>query len=367
MNRDQKNSSTLTTRLLRTIGTPFASEQKQDLPENRDEASNFYAYATKNKIGLFYLESLRDQGMLEEFGLVSEYQEEKKKHNEQLITASRISELFNSFGVNYAIFKSIMPFPATPNDVDIIHFGSDDEFERATETMLQSDYIEVKGQADADQRMFHDSRNGKLEPHPREKDVYDVDFYQKISASYVSYLDKRKLEKYVVEMNISDNKLKVLQSEAELVAIIIHSIIPEMLCTLFVYYATLHYVERMNSEEINKFIGIAKENNVTLSLKAHFSLIAELHKAAHGFVPEKIEELLAELGDEKRERGILVQNDFKMPHRYSFLLVARILLEKAKESGFRRSAVKQIVYMLNPRLTKWVIYNIIWRRRRETY
>ena len=366
MSRKQQSSSNPTIKLLRTIGSPFVSGQ--ELPGNKAEALELYNYATKNKIGLAYLESLKDQGTLEEFGLKSKYEEEQRKHDIQSVTAIRISELFNSFDVNYAIFKSIMPFPATPNDVDIIHLGSDEEFERAAEIMLQSDYMEVKGQADAEQRMFHDTRDtGYLDIHPQGKDVYDIDVYQKISASYVLYLDKRKLEKYVVEVDTASSKIKVLKREAELVAIIIHSIIPEMLCTLFVYYATLYHLARMNSEEIDRFIGIAKENNVTFSVKAHCSLVAELHKAAHGFVPEIIEGLLTELGDETSERKNLLKNDLKMPHKYSLSAVARILLEKAKESGFRRSAVKQMVYMLNPKLFKWVVYNIIWRRRRETY
>ena len=359
----------LTIKLLRTIGSPYTSEQKQELPENKGEALELFAYATKNKIGLLYLESLKGQGKLEEFGLKLRYQEEQRKHDEQFVTAKRISELFNSSGINYAIFKSIMPFPATPNDVDIIHFGSDEEYKKAAEIMLQSDYLEVKGQADAEQRMFHDAKHGGyLDPHPHEKDVYDIDVYQRIAASYVLYLEKRKLEKYVTEIDISSNKIKVLSPEAELMTIIIHSIIPEMLCTLFVYYATLYHLVRKNSEEIDRFIDIAKENHVTFSVRTHCSLVAELHKAAHGFVPEKIDEILVKLGDEKRERKISIKNDFKMPHRYSLLTVAMILLEKTKESGFRRSAVKQMVYMLvNPRLTRWVIYNIRLRLTRETY
>lgn len=368
MNRQQVNLQSLTIKLLKTIGSPFALEQKQVPPENRGEALELYDYATKNKIGLFYLESLKDQEKLEDFELKTKYHEEQKKHDTQSITASRISELFNSSGINYAIFKSIMPFPATPNDVDIIHFGPNDEFERAAEIMIQSDYMEVKGQADAEQRMFHDVQcGGCLDPHPKEKDVYDVDIYQKISASYVLYLDKRKLEKYVIDIDILGNKLKVLKPEAELVTIIIHSIIPEMICTLFVYYATLHYLAKMNSEEINRFINVAKGNNITFSVKAHCSLVAELHQVAHGFIPEKIEEVLTKLGDETGESEKLLKNNFKMPHHYGLSTVIKTLLEKGKEREFRRSAVKQVVSMLNPKLAKWVISEVILRRKRETY
>ncbi len=355
-----------TLKLLRVIGSPFASEQK--LLTNREEALELYGYATKNKIGLLYLEALNNQGKLEEFQLVSNYEKEQKKHDVQLITARRIAELLNSSGINYAIFKSIMLFPATPNDVDILHFGADSEYERAVEIMLQSNYIEVKGKADARQRMFHDIRDGYCpNPHPEKKDVYDVDLYQEVTASYLVYLDKVKLVKYVTEINIKGNHLKVLRPGAELVAIVIHSIIPEQLFTFFTYYATLHYLVRMNSEKICRFINIARENNVTFPMKAHCSLVAELHKVAHGFAPEKIGAVLVGLSDETGKREKLSKNNFRMPHRYSWSTITKTLWGKMKEDEFRKSMAKQAVSMLDLRLAKWVISNVIWRRRRETY
>ena len=303
------------------------------LPENKEEALELYEYATKNKIELAYLESLKDQERLEEFGLKGKYEEEKKKHDEQQVTARRISELFNSHGINYAIFKSIMPFPATPNDVNIIHFGSNDEFNKAAKMMLQSGYIEVKPKADSLQREFHDAkRGGYIDPHPHGKDIYDIDLYQETAASYLVYLDKIKLTKHVVEINIRGNHLRVLKPEAELVAIITHSIIPEQLFTLLAYYATLYYLADRNFN-IDEFIHIAKENNVTYPVRVR----------------------------------CFISNDLKMPHRYSIRALVRTVVEKLKERVFRRSLIKQIISMSNPRLAKWVIENIIWRRRRETY
>ncbi len=57
-------------KLLRTIGSPFTPEQKQALPENRSEAQELYVYATKNKIGLLYLEALKNKDILIVFVLV---------------------------------------------------------------------------------------------------------------------------------------------------------------------------------------------------------------------------------------------------------------------------------------------------------
>ena len=356
-----------TLKLVRLIGSPFATEQKQDLAENEEEALELYDYATKNKIGLLYLGTLKNQEKLEEFGLESEYQEERKKRNEQVTTAIRIAKLFNSSNINYVVFKSFMPYPAVPNDVDIVHLGSDEEYKKAMEIMLQNGYEEFFGEGPTpSQLMFHDAREGAhLCGHG--KDVFDIDLYRRISASYIVYLDREKFVKYVTEMDVLGVQIKVLEPEAELVAIITHSIIPEQLCTLSVYYATLHYLARMNSEEVNRFVEIAKENNVTFPLRTNCSLVAELHKAAHGFVPEKIEEVLIKLGNEMQEKRYLIGNNFKMPHLYSKTVVIRSLLEKMKDKPFRRSVIRQGLGMLDPRLAKWVIFDVVRRRGRETY
>ena len=45
----------------------------------------------------------------------------------------------------------------------------------------------------------------------------------------------------------------------------------------------------------------------------------------------------------------------------------RALLEKAKEKEFRRSVVVQVINMLNLKFAKYVIGDVVKRRRRETY
>lgn len=361
-------NTNLTIKLLRTIGSPFIAENKPVIPQNREEALRLYEYAKKNKIELLYLTSLKDQEKLKDFGLECKYYEEFKKHNEQLITAVRIAKLLNLFGVNYAIFKSIMPFPATPNDVDIIHFGTDKEYNTLIEKIrLSGEYKEIvnpRGYPYPFKHDFHDARKCEhIDPY--KKDVYDIDIYHGITVSYIVYLDEVYFRKYATKTKILDNEIKVLSPEADLVAIIVHSIITEQLLTLFSYYATLYHLK--NNISVDDFISIARENNVTFPVKTHFSLIAELHQAAHGFVPGKVEELLAELGSERYESENLLKNNFKTPHRYSLLTIAKTFFEKLKEAKFRGSVAKQMVYMLTPRLAEWTIRNIILRRRRETY
>ncbi|MEM2741207.1 MAG: hypothetical protein QXD95_03565 [Nitrososphaeria archaeon] len=351
----------LTIKLLRTIGSPFASEQT--LANNYDEAIDLYTYAIKNKIGLFYLKALKDRGKLGQFE--SEYKEQSRKYNEILTTITRSAKLLDSAGIKYAIFKSILPYPAIPNDVDIIVFGSDNEYKEAKEVMLQAGY-KIIG-IGPHQIMFHDIRGGDhIDPY--KKDVYDIDLYQNVSASHLIYLDKRKLAENVTEIRLlNGERIKVLTPETELMTMILHSIIPEQLYTFFVYYATLYHLVKMNSDEIYRFINIVRENNVTFPVMTHYSLVEELHQAAYGFVPQKIEKILSNLGNKTIERKNFVKNDFKMPHRYSLLTIIISLLEKSKEYQFRRSAARQFIDVLNPKSTTRVISDFIRRRKRETY
>lgn len=352
--------------LIRVIGSPFCSTENMQVPRDKTEALDLYEHAVKNKIGLLYLESLKKCNRLEEFGLELEYYKENKKCFEQMITAKRVSDLFNRYNIDYAIFKSIFPFPANPNDIDIIHFGSNEDFEQASKTLLRSNYIEIKGLADSEQRMFHDSRTcGHLTQHT--KDIYDIDLYQKISASCIVYLDKKKLKTYVVNCNMSEFKTKVLKPEAELIAMIIHSIIPEMLCTLLIYYVTLYYLSTKNTDDFDDFLDIADDNCVLFAVSTHFALVAELHRAAHGFVPEILDDIIVKVDANVYEKDKLVQNSYKMPHLYTWYSFSMILKEKSKEYEFRRSFIKQIVFMLNFNRLKWVVSNIFWRRRRDTY
>ena len=271
----------------------------------------------------------------------------------------RVSKLFNDNNIEYAIFKSIMPFPAVPNDVDIIHFGNNLAYQNTIDLLVNSEYQEVKGQADAQQTMFHDMKNGGfLQPHPPKKDVYDVDLYQNISASQFVYIEKDKLRKNIVKKPFQNIQIMGLSDNTELMVIIIHSIIPEMIFTLFVYYATLHYIEKMNYKEIKIFIDIIQEHNVKKSAQAHFSLVAELHNQAHGFIPANIQQIVDALGFDKKETGLLIKSGLKMPYNYNLCTVGKIIIEKSKSVEFRKSFINQILFTMRPKNMIWLFITL---------
>jgi len=352
-----------TFKLLRTIDSPF--KLVGELLE-RKQALELYDYAVKNKIGLFYLKAIKDQGKLEEFGLESEYRKEHAKHSKQLITVRRIAKFLNSMNVNYAVFKSILPYPATPNDVDILYLGSSEEYKKVVETLLKNGYISPRDGSGPHVVMLHD-RRARDHDSLHGKDVYDIDLYNEVAISHVVYLDKGKLAEYVTDTYALGGRVKVLKPEVELLASIVHSVIPEQLFTLFVHYATLYYLEKMGPKEIRYFVDIAEDSNVVTPIRAHLSMVAALNLVSQGFVPDKIEEILAKLGEETREKRILIKNNFKAPHRYSWSILIRTLLEMMKGKEFQKSIAMQMVHMLKPKFANYVVGQLAWRRNRVTY
>lgn len=354
-------------RILRILGSPFVGACESELPTNKDEAKHLLDYASMNKIALFYLETLRRFNFLEKLGLESDYERELIRHDEQKSTLVRVAELFNRHSVNYAVFKSIMPYPATPNDVDILHLGSEQEFHETAYIMVESGYEPIEDVSSPAEFEVHDARVCH-HAGSHKKDVYDIDLYRRPAASHISYLNRKKLASYVSGTEILGVQVKTLSPEAELVAIVTHAVPIEQLCTLHVYYASLYHLSEMNSMQLIRVVKIAKDNNVTVPLKAHFSIVSKLHYCAHGFVPEQVNEILGQLGgNNKREAGKFIRSNMCMPYRYSFATVITSLVERSRDSEFLAGAIRQLLGMLNPRFAWYVLSQVMWRRARDTY
>jgi hypothetical protein len=92
-----------------------------------------------------------------------------------------------------------------------------------------------------------------------------------------------------------------------------------------------------------------------------------LHERVYGFVPDKVGYLMEEIGWNPKTRGESILNGFALPYRYTASTLIKVLSERMRNKNGLKSMLTQGVCMLDPRLMKWVVYNIIWRRKRETY
>jgi hypothetical protein len=287
------------------------------------------------------------------------------RHQQQRITAANISSQLNYLGSDYALFKSIFHFPATPNDVDILIFDSEGGYQEILDYLPSVGYRKIEETPSPSEVMFHDLRECD-HSDMRLKDIFDIDLYREAGASHVVYLDKTKLRRYVTTEMIEGTEVKVFSPETELVTIIAHAIIPEQITTLLVYYASLYYLK--GPFNLDLFLRIAQENYVIFPLRIYFTIAASLHEMAHGFVPEPIEYILARIGRLSAEGKQFKSSGFIMPYRCSTTSALKTIVSKLGENTFRKSMCRQMTSMVqNPELTKWVVKNLIWRRTRDTY
>lgn len=347
------NTGNLTVKLLRTIGSPLLANEEPFT--NGVESLELYNLAVKNKIPLLYLEALKQQGKLNKLKI--KYDEEYTKYLKFLDGVDKVSKILDVTDIEYAIFKTIKPYMAVPGDVDIIVLDNNDAYRKANEILLDAGYREEEV------RVSGPGLPDLIDP---EGDII-IDLQDELEISYVIYMDKSKFKEHIVKTKIpSEKEIKSLTPELDLAIVIIHSL-TEYMYLLGEYYTFLYTLSRMNERDINNFIAILEENKITAAAKTFVTITANLHEASFGVIPEKLEYVLDKLGYKKSEVERLVESDFKMPHRYSILTVVKEVLEKMGERRFRRSVALQLIKMLNPRLLKRVIGEVIERQRREYY
>ena len=354
LNLDMQSNQTI--KLLRTIGSPFIANKEPFV--NGTESLELYDLAVKNKISLLYLEALKQQGKLNK--LKMKYYEEHAKYLKFLEGIDKVSKILDATNVEYVIFKTIKPYPAAPGDVDVLLMGNRDTtaYIKTNELFLQAGYREWIREG------VSPTLPDLVDP---EGDIV-IDLQEELEISYVIYMDKNKFKGHIVKREmLSGAEIKTLTPELDLAITIIHSQ-THNLYLLGEFYTLLYALSGMNERAIDDFVAVLKENKIAAAAKAFGTITAVLHDVAYGVIPDKLEYALSKLGYEKSEAEALVKSDFKMPHRYGILTIINVILEKMGEKRFRRSVGVQMLKMLrNPRLTKYMISEVIEMRKKEYY
>lgn len=316
---------------------------------NYNQKIKLFQIATKNRIGFFYLYNLGNN-RLPQFN--EKYDKELSRYIKTNNTIGHISDTLNSKSINYAFFKTIRPYISTTVDLDILIFGENEDYIRSIKAMKNAGYK-------------------KLAQGPKSTTLFDkkanigIDIYTEIAVSFIVYLDKKQLEPFVFTSKLPNNEtVKILSPEADLACIVAHSVIKEQMYTLSEYYSFIYYLKQMN---VDYFIQIVKNNNITSAVRTHATITAFLHKLAHNTVPEKLQKILKELGEEEFEVAKLIQNDFKTPHKYHPITLVQALLELTKGKKSRRSIAMQIYLMQNIGFTKKFLKELWQHIKRETY
>ncbi len=375
------SSQNPTLKLLRTIGSPFSP--KEEIPIDSCESLKLYNLAVRNKIPILYLETLKQQGKLSE--LEAKYEEEKAKYLRFIEGVTNVSKILDAGGIEYVIYKTIKPYPAVPVDIDIITLGNDDMHRKAAKVLLAASYKlalpgVIKTGALVNDKAYEKMARLATKPTYKREHIsptgtnfidpeYNIliDLRKELAMSYIIYMDKNKFRGHVIRRKLTNGKENnALTPDLDLACVIIHSVM-EHLYLLGEYYTFLFQLSEMDEREIDGLINVLRENRITVAAKAFITITVGLYQAAYGAIPEKLYMISNKLGLDMAELENVRKNDFNSPHRYKISTIARTLLEKTKEKRFSESVLIQMLNMLNPKLLKLVLSELVARRKRETY
>lgn len=335
-----------TVELLRMLGSPHEYIMFQI---TEDKLNMLYNASVANRLLFFFLYRFNIKLSKELATLYKNEQANYAKINHAIVHASKI---LTDANIEHAFFKTIRPYLSTTVDLDILVFGQIDNYIRSIENMKKNGYKLIT---------IGPKSTTLLD---KEANVR-VDLYSEIAASYITYIDKETLSPYITTTKLSNGEdVKTLRPEADLACIIAHSVIKEQMYTLSEYYTFIYYLKQM---DINNFVSLVKQNNITSATKTHASITALLHKVAHGTIPEKLQWIIESLSEDSFEITRLIRNDFRTPHKYHPLTVAKSLLEIANGKKCRDSIAMQVYHMLNPNFTQKFLTELLQHMRRETY
>lgn len=347
-----KENTSKVKNLLNIVGTPFNDSNFENL-----ENSNFkelYHLAFKNKIELLFLESLEKNGLIGD--LKGELDNQRQRMKLQRKTWGRVIDVLNETKCKYAVIKSIFPFSAVPNDIDIIMLGNDDEYYHSIE-FLKKNQFKILGEAKLEINLI-DTTTTNLKNYYA---VNEIDLYKEVGASRLIYMNKKKLANYIQENEINGRKVGALKPYAEMAVSSFHTIYPERMYTLLIHLFILDTIKKMNLSNIDELIRLCKEQSINNGILNTLRVTETVQEKVFGEIPKELSYLRNQFGKKKN----IELND--LPYIYPMKILLNSLWGKRKERTFVISAFRQAVAMLNPRTTNFVIKIHKERASRDTY
>ena len=369
-------------KLLRIVGSPFSAADAT--PANNEEALELYNIAAKNKISMLYLEALQQQNKLD--GLEGKYQEEKKRYATFIDEVAKVSKVLDDAGIDFAVYKTIRPYRAVPNDIDIIILGKGDSYRKTAAALLKAGYAYDPPDIIDSAMLASDEACERAAALAVKPAVFQgghisptsasfvapgsgmmVDVRKELATNYLLWMNKDWFRGHAVSASLPNGKvIRCLEPELDLVCVMAHSL-TEHMYLLGDYYNFVLKLVRMGDGSIDRLFNLVKQNRVTAAAKAFLTVTAGLHRAAFGTLTGKLAIVCDRFGVDRRETMGLVRNSFNVPHRYQLVTVLRAYTEMTPDGRFLRSAFHQALSMLNPAQTRMVVGELAKRRHRELY
>lgn len=357
VNKISHQNNTLT--LVKMIGSPFAPSEAGWAPYADLDYKKLYDLAFENRVELLYLKTLEKFGLLEGF-------KDKKNIMELRCTTTRkiaamTSRILTEAGVNHVVFKSIKPYPATPNDTDIVCLGDEKEYQKGLSTLTDAKYV-IQAHAPLQTLLYHPWGEGKV-GSGKKGGTYYIDFYRGIGFDYYEYVNKTILPPYCEKRIIENENTVLLSAEPELAIVMFHNVFPEKTFQLEHFYLCLHGMA--NPEfDMRRFVDFTEKNFLTSAVRSNLTIIEMLHKQVFEIVPEDIEMLLNKWGREESVIKSFRINNYHTTYMFPAFLFWRVFLSKQRDPFSRRSLLRQGIHMMNPVFFRDALKSA-WRRTFE--
>ena len=305
---------------VRGLGSPYVEDGNSWL----EFSEALYRVALVNKVALIYLSRCTCGG-----GCAKLRGYHFLRLRAVLDVLARVSRVLEERGFRYAVFKTLRSFDEDVADVDILYLGSDDNGYREL----------VKALRDAGFRVMEVSHYCTTFMDPRYRFVTEVmvDVYREVSVGPLVYLDKGLLKNRVVVDRSRGFVVRVLDGVGELLATVAHAVVKEREVKLLDYLTSLYLVKAVGVDGVEEFVKLVKRSSLVYGSRLFFSIVALLHKLAHGFIPREIATILHRLGGGLDVRQ-LVEGSIP-PYKLSRDDVVRVFIEKIADPMFRYSAV----------------------------
>ena len=328
--------------LIKLIGSPFDRSKQTSFSD--EVLMNVYMKAFSDRVAPLYLDKYRKVGWHQE--LEKSYVSVRKREVMTLAVLSDLANNLNSWDENgYVVFKSIKPYPAIPNDTDVLIFGEKKEFNSALAHLYGLGYI-FHEWAPMQTTLYDPRGRGKIGAG-KKGGTYYIDVYREISTDYVCYLGEKAIRPHVIVKQINGVNVRLLRSEPELAVILFHNVFPERTFNLEHFYMPL-YLMADPAFDIDLFVRFTEENYLTYAVKTNLSLVEYLHDEHFGFVPDTLLRLLDLWGRNKREVRWFMDTGLKTPYLFSPTTFWKAAVMKLGDGTFIKSLFIQGLYMFNP-------------------
>jgi hypothetical protein len=341
------------------LGSPFVNKPLRRFSD--PELLEVYDLAFPNRIALLYLSLHRRPGW--DPRLEDKYQSLKAREQMTLDVIAQLAKVLNEWNPDqYVVFKSLKPYPATPNDTDVICFADPAGYEDMYQYLLKRGYV-FHGWA-PQQRTVYDPRGSGKIGFGKKGGTYYIDLYTEISTDYFAYMNKHRLKPFVMTREVNAVPVKLLRPEPELAIVMFHSVFPERTFELEHFYTPLHMLA--NPEfDLDMFIRFARRSGSAYAVKTQCALIAWMHEQQFGFVPKPVGLVLQALGTSPREVARFAAKEGRTPYLFTPRTFWTAFAIKALEWHCLKSLMWQGVKMLNPRFFMEVMGSIRVRMSEE--